>query len=244
MPSLSYTPGTLALTGAEINPDPVRFTFTAGRLLLSGASIDVGAGLSATDGDRLPRLQRSVSYFDAQGRPTAQMQLHWQRFAERIEQRFTDVESVLAQIQQAQADAAAARQGVNDTNARLDLSASFINPVGVLTAASDGTITIAAHQRVYADATSVSVDAGSVSGFASGAFVTVYYVDAARAGGAVAYQGTTSAVAQSGNTHIVGQVSIPAAGEVAAPGSGPTAPGYYAPPFEYDPRLIEYELAG
>lgn len=203
-------------------------------------SASMGPNLSATAENRLPRLHRQLSYFDRDGRPTQQMQQHWQNFAERIEQRFTDIESLLAQIQQAQATAAQAVQTANTTQSAIDLTNSYTNPVGVLSASSSGAVTVSAHQRIYGDGTSVSVNAGSVSGFAPGQAVTVYYTDPARDGGAVTYLGTTNAVSQTGDTHIVGQVTIPSVGQPDEYGTGPTAPGWK---FEdgFNP-LIEYEL--
>lgn len=227
MPSLTYTPGALTLTGGAFNPVPIRFSYTAGRLTLTGGTLAAGVNLTATDGDRLPRLQRQETYFEDTGRPTAKMQLHWQRFAERIERRFDDIESVLAAVQAAQATAAAAVQTANATQAVISLTDSYTDPVSTLTASSDGTVTVAAHSRVYGNGTSVSVNSGTVTGQTGG--VTIYYLDPARAGGAVTYRGTASPIAQTGDTHIVGQVTIPAMGEPATTGAGPTAPGYTAP---------------
>lgn len=227
MPSLTYTPAALTLTGGTFNPEPIRFSYTAGRLTLTGATMSAGVNLSATDGDRLPRLQRQETYFEDTGRPTAKMQLHWQRFAERIERRFDDIEAVLAAVQAAQATAAAAVQTANATQAVISLTDSYTNPVSILTASSDGTVTIAAHSRVYGNGTSVSVNSGTVTGQSGN--VTIYYVDPARAGGAVTYIGTTNPVAQTGDTHVAGQVTIPAMGEPATTGSGPAAPGYTPP---------------
>lgn len=227
MPSFSYTPGTLTLTGAEIFPIPIRLTYTAGALALTGGSYtSFGPNLTVTDGDRLPRLNRGVSYFDKSGAPTQQMQSHWQRFAERIEARFTDIEDVLAQIQQAQATAADAKQTADATATADALNKSFPSPSTILSATSAGTITITAHTRIYGDGTSVAVDGGSLSGWSQGQFVQVYYDDAARAGGAVSYQGTTDVIAQAGSRHIVGGVAIPLAGELPVDGYPPFPPGY------------------
>jgi hypothetical protein len=227
MPSFPYTPGALTLTGGTFNPEPIRFTYTPGALTLSGASIGAGPGLGATDGEKLARLMRQQSYFDEGGRPTSQMQIHWQRTMERIEQRFTDIESVLAQVQAAQTMAAAAQQSVLVVEAKVDLANSYTDPVaGLLTGSSAGVVTIASHSRVYGDGTTVAVTGGSVSGFTSGQFVRVYYVDAARAGGAVTYLGTTSEVIQQGDTHVVGGVTIPVMGEADATGAGTVPPGY------------------
>lgn len=155
----------------------------------------------------------------------------------------TDLETLLLQIQAAQALAQAANDNAVATRNAQDLANSYTNPTGVLSAANDGTITIAAHSRVYpTSGTSVSVDGGTVSGFTSGSYVTVYYVDAGREGGAVTYKGTASAISQEGDTHIVGQVTIPAAGEAPSEGTSPTAPGYTPPPSgggTYDRDYVE-----
>ena len=222
----------MALAGAEFNPAPIRFSYTLGRLSLSAASYAIG--LAALDGLRLPRIQRAIAYFDRDGYATTQMQQHWQRAMERIEARFAAVTAAL----EASALAATALQTSQAVQATNDLANSYINPVGVLTASSAGAITVAAHTRIYGN-TSVVVSGGSLSGFASGNYVTVYYQDPARAGGAVTYLGSTSAVAQTGSTYIVGQVSIPAAGSPDATGPGPAAPGY-TPPADRDPRVIDY----
>lgn len=234
MPSLAYTPGSMTLAGASYNPEPIRFGYSLGRLSLSGGSYAIG--LSAAAGTKLPRLRRELSYFGDTGKPTAQMQTHWQTFAERIEARFDAIEAAL----EAQALAATAVQSAQAVQTTLDLSQSYINPVGVLTAASSGTITVDTHSRVYSATSEVSVTGGTVTGFVPGDYVTVFYADAARAGGGVTFQGTTSAVAQTGNIHVVGQVVVPAVGQPDVPGAGPTAPGYTPP--TTDPRSVEYEV--
>lgn len=237
MPSFPYTPGALRLTGGTFNPEPIRFTYTAAALRLTGGSIAAGPTLATSDGERLARLQRQQAYFDRDGHPTAQMQLHWQRAMERIEQRFTSIEGVLAQIQAAQRDAAAAMQTALTVTAKVDLANSYTDPVsGVLTASSDGVITIAGHSRVYGDGTTKAVAGGTLSGYLPGQFIRVYYVDAARAGGSVSYQATTGEIVQSGDTHVVGGVTIPAVGAANATGAGTVPPGYVPDYNELDLR--------
>lgn len=172
----------------------------------------------------------------------------WQEAMDKIEEAFaalstqvTDLETLLLQIQAAQALAQAANDNAAAVSAAAALTNSYTDPVAVLSAANDGTVTVSAHDRVYGDGTRVALDAGGISGFVSGDYVTVYYVDAGREGGAVLYQGTTSAIGQEGDTHIVGQATIPAAGEPPASGSGPTAPGYTPPSGggSYDPNYAE-----
>lgn len=227
MPTFPCTRGTLTLTGGEFQPEPVRFTYTPGALSLAPGSFGVGAGLRAEDGKRLPRLQRQQSYWNTKGEPTAQMQGHHQMMCERIEARFADIEDVLAQIQQAQADAAEAKQQSLATERKINLVNSRTEPVaGVVSASSDGTVTIANHQRVYGDGTSVNVTGGTLPGNAQGSFVRVYYNDPARVGGAVTYLGTTDEVVTEGDRHVVGGVNIPVAGLPAQEGNYPFPPGY------------------
>jgi hypothetical protein len=253
LPSFPFTPGALVLTGGEFNPEPVRFTFTPGLLRLSGGTFNIGPtlsnGLAALLAAVLDTLSAGEAIVDQQGRPTRRFQQIWQNAMDAIKDAFTaqggsitELQAIYAGINAAQATGATAIQTANDTRAEINLTTSYTDPVGVGTASSAGTVTIAAHDRVYGDETSVSVNAGSVSGFASRAYVTVYYTDPAREGGAVAYSGTTGAVSQTGDTHIVWQGSIPAVGEADSSGTGPTAPGYTPPdPNTYDPRGIVYE---
>ncbi len=188
---------------------------------------------SSVTAPKLDRLQRQGVYFPESGNPTTQMQLHWQRTMEAIEAAFagltgqvTDLTGIVAQIQAANDLAAAANATAAATKANVDIANSFTDPTSVVSATNDGVVTINAHSRVYGDGVSVSVNAGSLSGFISGDYVTVFYDDAARAGGAVVYQGTTNAVAQVGSRHIVGQATIPEIGEPEASGTSPTAPAY------------------
>lgn len=184
---------------------------------------------------KLDRMQRQVNYFDPRGLPTMQMQVLWQRhcealeaFATRISQQVSDNTNLLTQILAAQAKSDAALATATEVKQTTTLAGSYTDPVSVLTADSTGTVTIAAHTRRYLDGTSVAVDGGSVAGLSG--YVTVYYDDAGREGGAVSYQGTTSAVSQEGHRHIVGSVQIPGAGEPPATGSGPSGPGFTPPP--------------
>lgn len=248
MPSLPYTPAVLRYTGGEFNPEPIRFTFEPAAMQFSGGAFDLAVALASELLDllvkRLPRLQRNVSYFDRDGKPTQQMQQFWQSFAEGIEASFTalganDVsqQNIIEQLQAAILIGTQAKQAVDEVSARIDLANSYTDPISVLTASSDGTITIAAHERVYDNGARVSVNAGSLTGYAPGAFVRVYYEDAARAGGAVAYQGALTDVAQQGNTHVVGGATIPQVGETPSDGTGVMPPGYV-----FDPRSIEIPI--
>lgn len=137
--------------------------------------------------------------------------------------------------------AAAAAQGSADkaiavvvaVNSETSLVNSYTSGFSgsLITADSLGNITIANHTRVYGDSAlnpTVSVT-GSVlaTGAASGSVVRIYYVDAARAGGSVSYLFTVDPappVAQTGNNHSVGAVTIPAAGSLDGVELGP--PGY------------------
>lgn len=169
-----------------------------------------------------------------------QFQALWQKNCEAVEaaffaqgQQIDFLTTIVTGLQEAQRAAAEANQGVATLNAGVSLSSSRTEPVdGLLTANSDGVVSISAHSRVYTTGsteTSVTVNAGTVSGFAPGQFVRVFYNDAARLGGAVAYQGTTAEVTQTGDTHVIGGVTIPQVGEPPSEGSGTTPPGYVRP---------------
>ena len=120
---------------------------------------------------------------------------------------------------------------------------SYTNPVGVGTATSDGVVSIIAHTRNYtgSEASTASVDAGSVTGLSSGDYVTVFYRDAARAGGAVIYEATMNAIAQTDNVHIVWQGAIPSPGESANSGTSPSGPGF-TPPDDIGGGGLNYEI--
>ena len=221
---------------------PVRLSYAGAALTMNGGTVSLGpnlsSGLSGRD-VRLDRLMRNVAIGGQDG-PSMQFQALWQKNCEAVEAAFRAQQSQIDAIQQiveglqaAQQAAAQANQGVEQINSSLSLTNSRTDPVdGLLTATSDGVVTIAAHDRVYVSGTAetrVAVNAGSVSGFAQGAFVRIYYADAAREGDAVAYQGTTGEITQTGDTHVVGGVTIPAAGSPPSTGTGTTPPGYVRP---------------
>lgn len=249
MPSFPFTPAQLSYAGGEIALAPLRFTFTAASLVYTGSNISIGPDFQndlTAKAVRLDRYQRAVPIVDKNGNPTMQEQAANQRNLEAIEAAFAAqgqqiefLTTIVNGLQAAQAAAAQANQGVLALNAGVSLSSSRTEPVdGLLTATSDGVVTISAHSRVYTSGsteTSVAVNAGSVSGFAPGAFVRVFYMDAARAGGAVAYQGTTAEVTQTGDTHVIGGVTIPQVGSPPSEGNGTTPPGYVRPVFNSEP---------
>lgn len=218
---------------------PVRMSYAAATIVFSGGSITIGPdwAIGLTGGEvRLDRLMRAVPIGGTDG-PSMQFQALWQKNCEAVERAFFAqgeqldfLTTIVTGLQEAQRAAAEANQGVATLNAGVSLSSSRTEPVdGLLSATSDGVVTISAHSRVYTTGsteTSVAVNAGSVSGFAPGEFVRVFYMDAARAGGAVAYQGTTAEVTQTGDTHVVGGVTIPQVGSPPSEGSGTTPPGY------------------
>lgn len=237
MTEVVITPGQLRLIGGALSTTPLRIDVTAGALQWAGGFVVAGPGsgtnLSVTT-PRLDRLMRQERIVQNE-MPSQRLQIIWQQTMEAIEAAFTaltqqvsDNTAIINEIRAVMAVAQAADAKATSVQTEVSLANSYIEPTSVLSASSDGTITIAAHMRVYGD-TSVSVDGGTVGGFAQGAYVQVYYDDAAREGGAVTYQGTTGLVAQEGARHIVGGVTIPAAGQPPSEGSGPRPPGYVPP---------------
>lgn len=142
-----------------------------------------------------------------------------------------DAAQAAANSAQTAADAA---QGSADAQAR---ETSLVNSYttgfagALLTANTSGSVTIQAHTRVYGD--SILNPNASVSGTVlttgatPGQIVRVFYNDPVRTGGAVSYYFTIDPAvfpAQSGNTHSVGAVEIPAVGTNSGKNLRP--PGY------------------
>ncbi|HEX8415229.1 MAG TPA: hypothetical protein VF637_15305 [Sphingomicrobium sp.] len=148
-----------------------------------------------------------------------------------IQQALLDLDTA---TQAAQAAAVAAQtaadtaQGTTDANKReAALQGSYIEP-GTVLSATPTTITITAHTRRYADGTSVTVNGGTIAATAMSDTDYISYNDPTRAGGAVIYAVSTTAPIQTGDTHVVGAVSIPTTGTVDG-GDGPSPPGRVLP---------------
>jgi len=130
-------------------------------------------------------------------------------------------------------DAAAASAAATAANAReTSLQTSYISPAAVLTSTLT-TITVASHNRIYpgaagGPATTVAVTGATVPTTGAGDVDYVYYTDPTRAGGVVAFQVSTAAPTQTGDTHVVGAVTVPATGSSNG-GRGPQPPGYVRP---------------
>lgn len=198
---------------------------------------------------KLPRLQQKVSMTDRGGLPTLSFHRWWNTFAGSIEEAFNQLADTVAAIAAAQAAADAANaaaaaaktaadnaQTAADTAqnaAKVAAADSTLANSGVTgatitgsDAGTDATATISGHTRVYGDGVTVSVTGGSVTALAYSTLYYIYYDQPSRAGGSVTYQATTSAAtaAQTGNRHLVGSVTTPAAA------GAPTGGGLVQPP--------------
>lgn len=197
---------------------------------------------------RLPRLQSMAPIVDKDGKPNLTFTRYFQSFAEQIELVINKITEILGitdeldlAIQAANAAAAAAKaaadaaqdvadeaQATTDAQKReAALQGSYIEPDSVLSATTT-TITIAAHTRMYADGTSVSVNAGSVTASGPDDVDYVVYTDEDRSGGFVFYMVVADPPVQTGDLHVVGAVTIPATG-TANGGAGPRRPGFVSP---------------
>lgn len=197
---------------------------------------------------RLDRLAQNIEVVDANRRPSSAFLIYWQRLVSQLERaiqlivQLTGIQdqfdealkAAQAATKEAQDAADAAKDAADAAQAQTDatkreaaLQSSYITPASVLTA-TPTTITIAAHTRYYSDGTSAAVNAGTTAATAADDVDYVSYVDPARAGGAVTYIVSTTAPVQTGDTHVVGAVQIPAAG-TADGGEGPQRPGYVRP---------------
>lgn len=192
---------------------------------------------------QLPRLPRTVAITDRTGSPAIEFAIWWDKSARAIEDAFNQLAETVAATEAAQASADSAAAAADDANtaaaaansaadsvtAQANLTDSF--PAGVTLGATDAgtnaSASISAHTRVYADFSSVAVNAGSVTGLAYSTLYYIYYDDAGRTGGAVTYVATTSATtaAQIDNRHLVGSVTTPAGGGGATTGDRVYPPG-------------------
>lgn len=134
--------------------------------------------------------------------------------------------SANAAADNAQASADAQSTEMSLVNSYID-TASFS---GALISCDEfGEITIQNHTRVYGDGSSVSVtgDIFTVSGVVMDDVIRVFYDDPTRSGGSVVYTHTVDpdpSLAQTGDTHSVGSVSVPLSGSL--DGRYITPPGY------------------
>jgi len=187
----------------------------------------------------LDRLVAFDQLINKDGTPTLRFMAIWQSLCEKSEAvdalQQEQIDAILAAqtaADNANAAADAAQSAATDLTSAQELSNSSLNPPVVLSAASTGVITITGHNRVYGGSGgTVAITGGTVSGFASGDYVNVYYSDATRAGGTVTFLGTTGTIAQEGAIHTIGGVQIPVTGS--ENGYGYYPPGYIPPYYSY-----------
>lgn len=245
------TPTALRITGGEAATIPARFTASHARLFITGAKAILGPGtlttlafndrtLNVANSHQPIGFVRDGMVYITQSEQVRQQE-HVRALREVIQSLVAQVNDntvLLNRISDAQSLALAANDNATAVDSKASLENSFTdNPTNPLTGSNTGVITIAAHSRVYPTASGeveVSVNAGSISGLTAAATYWVYYLDSARAGGAVSYVATQNAVSQTGNTHVVGKITLPAAGEPDTSGTAPAAPG------AIDPSLADF----
>lgn len=191
----------------------------------------------------LPKLAIDQSIVEQNGKPSLAFHKWWQLVINKITSIISDLEQQVSDIQAAQAAANAAQtaaataqtaantaqiaattaqNAANTTQAITDLTGSGVLGASITATdvGSDVSISISAHTRTYADGTSVSVNSGNLAGLSYSTTYYIYYNDPSRAGGAVSYQATTTAsnAVQTGDKHLVGSVTTPAA--LGSPSSG------------------------
>lgn len=191
----------------------------------------------------LPRLPRNVALIDGQGKPTLEFQRWWNTLANNLETSFDGLADTVAAVAAAQAAADAANAAAASADAAAVAAQDAADAVtseqalvnsyvtGLTLSATDAganaTVNISAHTRVYGDGTSLSVGGGSLTGLAYSTRYLIYYVDATRADTTPTYLSTTSeaTAAQTGDTHLVGSVTTPAAAAPDTDGATTRPPG-------------------
>lgn len=194
---------------------------------------------------RLDRLLRFEKVANGDGTADFDFQAKWDKAMQEIENSVNAVIDAQNAADAANAGAAAAnaaataaqsaadnaQTAADDATAQTAIANSYVTGATVTAtdAGASATINITAHTRFYANGTSVSVNAGSLTGRSYSTLYYIYYDQASRAGGAVTYQSTTTAAdaAQLGDRHVVGSVTTPAAaapdtdgGIIEPPGAG------------------------
>lgn len=166
---------------------------------------------------RLQRLQSNFKIANPDGTPTNAMILFWQNTMQRIEDSVNGVAEALAAAAAADAAAANANAAAESVTEATELANSY--PQGASISAADAgadcTITISAHNRIYAGGTSVAVDGGVLTGLAYNTSYWIAYDQASRAGGAVTYVAYTTTQGNAVNNpdrHFVGALTTPEAG--------------------------------
>ncbi|MES2904335.1 MAG: hypothetical protein V4696_09145 [Pseudomonadota bacterium] len=199
----------------------------------------------------LATLNASLAIVDEQGRPQLWFQKQYQTviqelrdqiaalsvtvdqiaeivgLTEDLETAVIAVEAAVVVAQGAAEDAAASAGGANSV-ASLTNSGVTPNPLSATDAGANATINVAAHTRVYGDGTTLAI-AGptTLTGLAYSTLFYVYYDDATRADTTPTFLTTTSpaTAAQSGDRHLVGSVTTPAAAAPPTTGDEVQLPG-------------------
>lgn len=195
----------------------------------------------------LPSLPRGVKLIEANGLPSVQFQRWWQDLTSTLERHEAYQDSIIdlqaatiaAQDAADTANAAAATATTAASTAQstadaISAESSLVNSYvdgtpPILTATDAGanvTVAVANHTRVYGDATTLAITGASLTALAYSTTYFIYYVDATRADTTPTFLSTTDGTlaAQTGDTHLVGSVTTPAA-------AGPPVNGdYVAPP--------------
>lgn len=147
-----------------------------------------------------------------------------------------DIQQQLMDLDAATQAALDLAQGANDAVVQANLEQalvnSYIEPASVTTA-TNSDITVVSHNRIYADSanTSVAVNGDTITNtYPTGTVVYVFYDDPTRAGGFVTFQISDIQPVQTGDTHVVEAVRIPALGDPPTNGGGgPPRPGNVLP---------------
>lgn len=193
---------------------------------------------------RVPALPSDFSIVDTNGKPSFAFQKWWQSLKTALETQeglqdatiaaLAAVNAAVVVVEAAAADAAAsaatAQTAADGANSVASLTNSGVtpNPLTATDAGANATITVAAHTRVYGDGATLSiVGPSNITGLAYSTLYYVYYDDPTRLDTTPAYATTTSILtaAQTGDRHLVGEVTTPAAAAPPTVGNEVQVPG-------------------
>lgn len=193
---------------------------------------------------RIERLPSSYAIVDEKGRPSRAFAAWWEKMASQIETQeatqdglleeiadilglTNDLEAAIDTVEALVDDAQAAADGANSVAALANSGTTGLT-LTATDAGTDATITVSGHTRVYGDGSTLAI-AGpvNITGLAYSTEYYIYYDDPTRADTTPSYLTTTNeaTAAQTGDTHLVGFVTTPAALGADTDGAKVRAPG-------------------
>jgi hypothetical protein len=182
---------------------------------------------------RLTKLDMGLPITAGGDGPNQQFLKLYNKAMTNLEEAFNGLETAQAEIAAAQADLATQLASITAVTKRDKRAASYTSPTAILTASDAGasaTITVASHDRIYSDASTLAIIGAPIAGLAYSTTYTVYYDDTTLADTTPNFVASTNiadgAVGAADGRHALGVITTPAAAGPPVTGGGAYSPGY------------------